>query len=283
MGFYDPTNPNNPVDSPVLTDATPLSVGETDPGFSQTGPLLDVQRLKDEYLFGIPLRAALTNQVISDETLKRFIEKAVSDFETSVRIPVRPTRIFQKFDYKRADDIAFGCRQLKRWPLLKVEIFQALFPGRIEGQEDNYPTNWVETDGDQGLIRIIPKGNTGTPTAVNFIGSPGFAGLPLIGTFQDWPNLWRITYIAGFDYDQIPHAVNDLIGTIAAIKLLSQLGPSIFPYNSQSIGIDGMSQGTGSPGPQWLSRRIEELEQERDRMVASLRAHFGTDIILSAW
>lgn len=279
---YDPNDPRNPTDTLIITDASDLDMGDADPSFTRTGPLLDPDRLKQEYLFGVPMRAVLTGEVISNDTMKRFISNAISDFETSVRVAVRPVRILQKFDFERADDISFGTRQMKRWPVTKVEKLSALWPGRSDGQEYNYPTDWVEMDGDTGLMRIVPRSSTEGSSNGQYISS-GYAGIPLVGNFKSWPSLWRVQYIAGFEYDKVPHSVNHLIGILAAIQFLSQMGPAIFPYNSQSIGIDGMSQGTGSPGPQWLAGRIAELTAERDRLVANLRAHYGTDVMLAAF
>jgi len=280
---YDPNDPNNPVDTIVISDASDLNQGEGDPGFSRVGPLLDHNQLKQEYLFGIPLKAALTGEEITAETLKRFIEKAVSEFETSVRIPVRPVRVIQKFDYERADDQQFGTRQLKRWPVYKVEKLSALWPGRVEGQEANYPTDWVEIEGDCGLFRIVPRSGTDVQTNVNFISSAGYIGLPIAGNFKTWPGMWRVQYIAGFPYDKIPHAVNHLIGVMAAIYFIDQMGAAIFPFGSQSVGIDGLSQGTSTGGPQWLASRLASLKEERERLVTSLKAHYGTDVILAAF
>jgi len=281
---YNPNDPNSANDGVIITDATDLNQGFGDPGFSRVGPLLDVERLRQEYLFGIPLHSALTNEVISPETMKRFIEKAVSEFETSVRIPVRPVRVIEKFNYERADDLQFGTRQLKRWPLLRVERLCALFPGNIEGQESNYPTNWIEPDGDTGLIRMMPRSDGESVHALtNFVSPLGYMGLPFAGNIKHWPGLWRLQYIAGFEFDRIPHSVNHLIGIMAAIQFISIMGPAIFPYNSQSIGIDGLSQGLGSGGPQWLAGRLADLTAERDRLTANLKSHFGTDIQLAAF
>lgn len=279
---YDPNDPNNPKDTIVIGEITDLLQGEGDPGFSRSGPLLDAGTFRTDYLFGVPMKAALTGDIITVEMLKRFIERAVSDFETSVRIPVRPVRITEKFDYERADDLAFGTRQLKRWPVLQIEKLEALWPGRVPGQGAVYPTDWVELEGDNGLIRIVPRSASSSPTNVNFVSSGGYAGTP-IGNFKNWPGLWHLQYTAGFKQDHIPHAVNHLIGIMAAIGLLSQLGPAIFPYSSQSIGIDGMSQGTSSGGPQWLALRMQELIAERERLILSLRSHYGTDIQLAAF
>lgn len=274
---FDPSDPKNPTDAPALSDASDLMQGESEPGFERVGPLIDVERFRQEYLFGVPLKSQLTGEEISDETLRQFIRKGVSDFETSVRVPVSPVRITEEFNFERADDTAFGPRQLKRWPLLEVESLQALWPGRHPGQEANYPTNWIVPDGDTGLIRIVPRSGTDVQASVNFIASSGYQGLYL-GTFKHWPNMWKVTYRAGFKHDRVPDSVNDLIGILSALKLLSTLGPVLFPYNSQSIGIDGLSQGTGNAGPQFLSQRMQELTGERDRLVAQLRAFYGTDI-----
>jgi hypothetical protein len=274
-------DPNDPNDSPVVIDTLRIDMGEGEPGFTRSGPLLDVQRFRDEYLFGVPMKSPLTGQEISEATLKQFIRKGIADFETSVRIPVSPVRLEDRVDYERADDIQFGTKRLRKWPLLKVEKFQALYPGRAEGQEVNFPTQWVEAD-EIGMLRIIPRSGTDVQLNINFVSTSGYQGIS-VGPFKNWPNMWHITYIAGFANDKVPDAVNDLIGILAAIKFLSQMGPAVFPMNSYSIGIDGLSQGTGNAGPQWLAGRIADLQAQAEKLTAQLRAHFGTDVILNAW
>lgn len=276
-------NPNGPQDKPIAnTGTTILGQGEGEPGFTRSGPILDVDTFRLQYLFGIPLRAPLTGQEVTDDMLKMFIRKGISDFETSVRIPVSPVRKTDKINYERADDTQFGTRQLERWPVLKIEALQALYPGRHLGQEANYPTDWVVPQGDTGLIRIVPRSGTDVNANINFVTSVGYTGIQM-NNFKHWPDLWSITYIAGFDFEKIPDVVNDLIGTLAAIKLLSQLGPALMPFNSRSIGLDGMSQGTSNGGPAWLAGRIADLIAERDRLVANLKSHYGTDIVMMAW
>lgn len=273
---------SDPNDRPVIINPATKDQGIGEPGQTRVGPMLDVERFRAEYLFGIPLTSPLTGETVSDETLKQFIRKGIAEFETVVRIAVSPTRLVEKFDYERADDIQFGTKRLRRWPLLSVTKLQAQWPGRIEGQEVPYPTNWVEPDGDTGLIRIVPRSGTDVASDVNFVRSIGYQGIT-IGNIKNWPAMWSLEYTAGFDFDQVPDAVNDLIGTLAAIKFLSQMGPAIFPVNSYSVGIDGMSQGTSNAGPQWLAGRIQDLQQQAEKMTQQLRAHYGTDIFLQAW
>lgn len=272
----------NPKDSPVKGGAKELNQGTGELGFIRSEPLLDVKRFKEEYLFGIPLVSALTQEKVSNNTLKSFIRKGISDFETSVRIPVNPIKSTDWFDFERADDLQFGTRRLNRWPLLQVESLYAVLPGRREEEGTDYPTEWVTPDGDTGLIRIVPISSSLTNADAQFISSTGFKALAM-GTMKQWPKLWRVTYTAGFDHDKVPAIVNDLIGIMSAIKFLSQMGPVLFPVNSISIGIDGMSQSTGNAGPQFLSLRMQELQAERERLIPQLKSHFGTDIIMGVW
>ena len=274
---------SDPKDKPVIPYPLQENQGDSEPGFTRHGPIISVDDLKDEYLFGVPMRAPLTGQEISDETLKKFIRKGIAEAEQSIRIPISPVKVVdEKFDYERADDIHFSTRKLMRFPVIQVDALKALWPGRNDGQEINFPTQWVELTPETGMIRVIPKTGSTVESGANFIFSSGYSGVAFMG-MKSWPGMWRISYTAGFPHDQVPDAVNDLIGTIAALKLLSQLGPAIFPMNSYSSGIDSMSQSSGNAGPQWLAGRIKELTDERDRMVTQLKQYYGTDITMSVW
>lgn len=289
-------------DNPVTQgrgDSHGTTEGQGEPGFTRFGPLIDIERLKQEYLFGIPLESALTGDKITDETLKNFIKKGVSEFETSVRIPVNPVRIVDRFDFERADDLRFGTRRLTRWPVIKVEALKALWPGRNEAlaaldkdgnpvggatdtQEIEYPTSWVTLLGDTGLIRIVPNSGSLVNADVNFLASSAFRSV-VLGGLKNWPNMWRVIYQAGYERDKVPEVVNDLVGVFAAIKFLSMMGPAIFPVAGQSIGVDGLSQSVSTAGPQWLAGRIKELTAERDRLIDQLKGHYATDINLMPW
>jgi hypothetical protein len=275
-------------DNPVTQGAgTPFNEGQSQPGFDRYGPLLSPERFKKEYLFGVPMRAALTGDEIDEDTLKQFIRKGVGDFEAAVRVTVNPVRIDDRFDFERADDQGFGTRRLTRWPVLKVESLRALWPGRNESipgstQEIDYPTSWVSLQGDMGLVRVIPNSGTMVNADAAFVSSSAYRST-ILGGLKAWPNMWRITYIAGMEADKVPDAVNDLIGIMSAIKFLSQMGPAVFPVLNQSVGIDGMSQSVATSGPNWLQLRVAELSAERDRMVEILKTHYGTDIFFAAF
>jgi len=208
-------------------------MGQTEPGFERTGPLIGPEQLRKTFLFGIPLVSQLTGEELTDDTLKEIIAQAVSDFETSTRVPVNPVRIKDRFDFKRPDDLYFSTRRLTRWPVIQVESLKACFPGRLDGrslfnpdpindpendnnsQEIDYPTNWVEIEGDSGLVRITPKTGSLVNADISFIASTGYRSI-LLGGLKEWPSLWRITYIAGFEFDKKTAIRNKVIGIMAA-------------------------------------------------------------------
>lgn len=274
---------SDPTDKPVIPKHLEENQGDGEPGQTRHGPLLSTEELRDEYLFGVPMKAPLTGQVISDETLKRFIRKAVAEVEQAVRIPVTPVKVVdEKHDFERADDLQFSTRKLMRFPVIQIDAVKALWPGRNDGQEIAFPTQWAELSPETGIVRLIPKTGTTVDSDVNFVFSSGYSGLAFMG-MKSWPGMWRFSYTAGFPHDKIPDSINDLIGVIAALKLLSQMGPAIFPLGSYSTGIDGMSQSSSSAGPQWLAGRIKELSEERERMIMQLKQYYGTDITMSVW
>jgi hypothetical protein len=273
----------DPKDNPTNAGQTTLNQGEGEVSFSRVGPLLSPERFKKKFLFGVPMKAALTGEEIDMEDLKDFLYDAISEVEMQCRIPVSPVTIVDKFDFEVSNDRMFSERQLTRHPVIKVTKLAALWPGRQEGQEYLFPTSWVSVQADSGLVQIVPNSaDVQTNADAHFVTSMPYRAM-VLGHATQWPNMWRIEYQAGFEHDKIPHAVNSLIGTIAALQLLSQMGPAIFPMNSVSIGLDGLSQGSGSPGPQWLAGRIQDLTQERDRLVQMIRAHYGTDMTMAVF
>ncbi len=273
------TNP--PDDSPiVLNPGIGIPLADEDPSFSRVGPIIQVQDLKDEYLFGIPLQSQLTKQKLTDPILKKIIFKAIADAETMIKIPILKVNISDEpFDYKRADDIQFSTRRLSKWPVLQINSLQAQWPGRTDDQRTNFPTSWASVNADTGLFRIVPKSGTEVNVDIGFIGLHG----RFSSNVEGWPNLWHISYVAGFEYDKVPHLVNDLVGTLAALRTLSLMAPILFPVNSISIGVDGLNKGVSGAGTQYLLQRSTELIAERDRLVFQLRSIYSTDLFFASF
>jgi len=89
------------------------------------------------------------------------------------------------------------------------------------------------------------------------------------------PALWQATYTTGFKEGRIPSAVNQLLGVIAAMEILSMLAITYSRSSSASLGIDGLSQSVSTPGPALFDVRIAALGEKRKWLVSKLKRQFG--------
>ena len=96
---------------------------------------------------------------------------------------------------------------------------------------------------------------------IPFSGAVGNAGIAFLSVMDglNWvPAYWQINYTAGLSNREgsVPAIVNELIGCIAAIAILSEIAPLFF-FTSQSQSQDGISQSSSGPGPRIYELRIE--------------------------
>jgi hypothetical protein len=228
-------------------------------------PLPTAATLKSRDLFGIPLRSALTGQTVDDATLQDYINQAVSQLEHTLDIYITPTTFTEKHDYQR-DMFAFSFAYIKlNHPnVISVSAVQISFNNATNiPAVVTFPVEHVHLMPQEGVVQLVPAYGT---SLSGFLLS-AFSGVQYHAFQQallsNWPGGVRVTYTAGFEDGKIPAAISGLIGRIAAYKFLSTLGPVLFPHNSVSIGIDGVSQSSSNPGPAFLNQRLQEL----DRMI----------------
>lgn len=263
---FDPTDKIAPF-PPRATDV--------EPGFERFEPLLTVDVLKDDYLFGIPLKSALTNQEIGKETLKRYIVRAISSIEHELRINISPVKYTERYDYNLWDYQKYNFLQLNHWPVLQIESFKGKFPNATDFLQ--YPNEWISLYNETGIFQLVPTNGQITQF---FLSNAGYMPL-LLGARAQHPQLWEVVYTAGFDHDKIPALINDLIGIRASLDALTALGPIIFPYGSYSVSIDGTGQGVGTPGPQYLMSRVQELQERYMKQLDVAKRHYSQSLNIS--
>jgi len=264
---FDPT--------PVIKPFPPRAVDE-EPGFSRLEPLVTPKELRETYLFGLPLRSVMTRQEMQDPAIQKFITRAVSRVEHEARIQVSPVKFADRHDYDLFDYQKWNFLQLNHWPILQVESFRGEYPFTSEFIE--FPTDWIVTQNETGIIQLVPKNGTFS----QFLITRDASLLPLIlGGRMHWPQLWVVTYVAGFELDKIPAIINELVGTYATIEVLRTLNRVLF-LGSHSIGIDGVSQSTTLPSPGWLAGDIKDLEEKAKELVDKVRRYYNHNIILSS-
>ena len=70
---------------------------------------------------------------------------------------------------------------------------------------------------------------------------------------------------------------------MAAYKLLTFVGPLIFPYNSIGISIDGTSQSVSTPGPAFLAQRIKDLEGIIEKGKGVVKSYYQRTFLLDTF
>lgn len=266
-------------------------------GYSRAEAFLTPERLKAEFLFGIPLKSPLTGEVMSDDTLKSIIRKAAGEVELRCKVDIFQTQRAVRLEFDRTKwsqgfgqlDLGYpNLYSVEEVSIRTVESESTENPNPAPGNEDGkliyrMPLAWLDIDsmGHKGVIHTIPLQTS--YTGVGQVGSYNGAAAALLTVFQQlrfMPAFWYVKFTTGFDDNSVPGPINNLIGYRAALMILSMLGPTN-KYNSKSIGIDGASQSLGGPGNQQFALRAQDLEKQIAELEQSIKSYFGSKIFMS--
>lgn len=257
----------------------------TESAWKRVEPLVTPEQLITRYLFGIPLVSRAIDPVtrkpmrMTPDMIKDYIVQAVSEAETELGLDIFPCKYAEKKPFDRAEYQAFGYFQLDHRPINTLVTLQVV----PSNNSSVYviPNEWVETAGmAHGQLNLIPLTLALVPGSQQGgmfnAGLQGGGALLAMLTSQAWvPYFFQIDYVAGFPAGQLPIPVNQLIGVVAAINILSSLAATYAQANSVSLSIDSMSQSVSTPGPQIFVGRIQDLEKRRLTMIKKLKAMYG--------
>lgn len=218
--------------------------------------------LRQGPLFGIPLRSFLTGEVVQDTILQRYIDEAISEIEHTLDLYITPVEFTERCDYNAHLMFwSFGYVKVAHGPILNVLSYQLTFNnGYTTPPLINVPLEFIYVQPQEQTIQLVPA--TGTTIAgfvTTLYSGVGFHALNAGGITQ-WPGALQIKYRCGFEDDKLPAVLAGLIENMAAYKMLSAMGPILFPQNSTSIGIDGTSQSVGTLGPAFFENRLKDLQ-----------------------
>jgi hypothetical protein len=234
------------------------------------------QNIKDRYLFGIPLVSALTGQTLPDDTIDFQIKSAISELEHMLDIYITPVKFFEQHDYKK-ENFTWNYNFLKvnHTPILNVSKVELSFSNSQDvAGFVQFPLEHVHVMAQEGTIQLVPAmGTSLSGFLLSAFSGTQFHALRAMGV-TDFPGGVRVEYTAGFEQDKIPAIISQIVGTMAALNVLSSMGPILFTNTSVSVSIDGVSQGTGTYGPKHLNDRIDQLTKERDRQLDVVRGYY---------
>lgn len=206
------------------------------------GPLISVEEMKNDYLFGIDLQDQQGNP-FTPEMFQSYINSAISLLEHELDIHIVPYRVVEDRDYILNWYADWGYMTLNEYPVVNLISMEMIY---FEDANNNptviqtIPNEWIRLQDHDGMIRLIP--NARFPANLQVDNSGNFFPEVLRSTMV--PNLWRFTYTAGFEDGKVPNLINQAIGLLASIQAMSLGGIQVFGPGvaAKSISLDGLSQ-----------------------------------------
>lgn len=243
--------------------------------FERYLPLPDADGMKNRSLFGIPLKSQLTGQEVTNDTITHYINASISELEHELDLYITPIVFNEKHDYNRRDfSWTYNYLKLNHSNILHVRKLELTFSNNQDSGLIVYPNEFVHVMPQEGVIQLVPAfGTSMSGFQVSAFSGAQYGALMALGT-GSFPGGVRVEYECGFEKDKVPASIVDLIENMAAYKLLSSVGPLLFPYNSIGISIDGTSQSVSSPGPQFLAQRLKDLQGIIEKSKDSVKGYY---------
>ena len=257
------------------------------------GDVLTVDDLKKTYLWGIDFRAQ-NGDIFTDAQVAAKIRSAVSEMARALKITIGKTRIVcqpapqlaRGIDYDEAEDPyayrhdkwnGYGRVVLRKRPVITVSRFELY---GITDQKILDLLSWARIDHRKGVINFYPR--AGSDNAYRIVPAALTIGSNLLT--RDYPHGYKIDYVAGFeDAAQVPDDLRDIIGKVAACKLLNIIGDGLLAgYSSSSLSIDGLSESfssTQSATNAYFGARIQVYLKDIATYLRENRDKFGVQVM----
>ena len=250
-------------------------------------PLPTPEKLKNTFLFGIPLLSNLNGQTMSDEAIAYFIQGSISEIEHMLDLYITPIEVTEKMDYnKELWMLSFAYIKVNHPNIIDVSKVELAFIGQNQSEPGwiTFPLEYVHVNPQEGTIQLVPSLSGGTFGGFMATAVPGAVMWSLNSmAVTNYPGIVRIKYRCGFEIDKIPAAINELISIIASLSILGIIGPLLFPYSSVSVGIDGISQSTGGLGPNFFNRRIDDLNKRKAELIDSIKGYYSRKFLIDSF
>jgi hypothetical protein len=257
------------------TSMYPVHAARTSGLMQRVEPFLTPEQLKSRFLLGIPLQF-YNGDVLTNADMKDRIYLAQNEAELNLKITITRELRREKLAFKQEDYKAYIHLNAEQGPI--CTIHQLAIVSADKNTIFEIPPEWIETANfAKSIINVIPLlAAYGVNSVQGAVGNAGIAFLTVIDGLNWVPAYWQIEYTSGVSNQEglVPTVVNEYIGCIAAIAILSEIAAT-YLYNSQSQTQDGISQSSSGPGPRIYFLRIEELEKKRITLERKIKAIFS--------
>lgn len=244
--------------------------------FERYGALPTPAEMRVRALFGVPLKSQLNGEEITDETIQHYINSAISEIEHELDLYITPVTFEEKHDYRKHEFTwSYNYLKLHHPNVISIERVQLTFSNTDDELGFvNFPLEHVHVQPQEGVMQLVPAfGTSLSGFLLSAFSGTQFHALRATG-LTDFPGGVRVKYTAGFEENKVPTAMIELIENMAAWKLLSFIGPLIFPHTSVGVSMDGVSQSVGTPGPQFLAQRIKDLGDIVEKQKIAIKGYY---------
>lgn len=233
-----------------------------------TGLVISVAELWELFLYGIKIQGGEGSN-FSDESMRFYLVAAQREIENYYNLKFIKQLADQTITYYRTD-------YWQTFPILQTNypVREPLsMIGMLNKMEQIvYPQGWLFCEYDtlmgQGKRRIsvVPTGSSTRGNAEIIL--TGITSQVGMQRFNMIPDYWRIQYITGWDIDQMPMDLINVVGMVASFGPLGIAGDLILGFAgiaSQSLSIDGLSQSistTASATNAGYGARIIQYEKQ---------------------
>lgn len=261
----------------------PVHALETSGLLKRVEPFLTPEQLRSRFLKGIPL-VFFNGDTFSDDELKDRINIAQNEAELRLKTTITRELRQEKLPFKQQDYQAYIHLKAEQGPI--CTIHQLAIVSSDKNTIFEIPPEWIETSNfSKSYINVIPLlAAYGVNSVQGAVGNAGIAFLTVIGGLNWVPAYWQIKYTSGVSNTegQVPTVVNEYIGCIAAIQILSMVAAT-FIHTSQSQSQDGISQSSSGPGPRIYMVRIEELTRRMNDLERKLKGIFSQNFFVGGF
>lgn len=211
-----------------------------------SGLVFSVAEIWAMYLFGIKIDGGQGTS-FSNESIRRYIENAQKQVENWFNLRFCKQLVDQTLPYYRQD-------YWQEFPILLTNypVREPLsMIGMLNKMEQIiYPQGWLFCEYDTAMgqgkrrISVVPTGSSTTQGNAQVI-LTGITSQVGMQRFDNIPDYWRVQYITGWDIDDLPMDLLNIVGMLASIPALDVAGDLILGtagIAGQSLSIDGLSQ-----------------------------------------
>lgn len=259
------------------TQVYPVESLETTNLFGRIEPILSVKKLKSRYLKGIE------GLDYSTEDYKDEILRAINEVELLTNLNLNKVQHKERLPFDQALYRNMVYMKTNNGPILSLESLTI----ESSNGENIYklPATWIEAGYfHKRQINLIPILSIFGAAGLTD-GNPSNAGLiflQAVNNFRWLPAFFSVTYTTGVCHKegQLPQVINELIGLVAAIEILSNMQTRNI-YSSTAISQDGISQSASSNATQIYEPRINKMKEDLDKKMKKIKAIFHTKYFMS--